>query len=68
MGVGGRGRRIRGRLTAVFGAIILVVVLVFVLPVSFLMSGGLASALIGYFLKDDAEQRHAGSELIELNR
>lgn len=66
--MGGRTLRRRGRLIGVLGAIILVVVLVFVLPVSFLMSGGLASALIGHFLKDDAEQRHAGSELIELNR
>ena len=49
------------------GAIILVLVIVFVLPSAVLISGGVASAAPGWFLKDEAEQRHAGSELLDLN-
>jgi len=51
----------------VLGAIIIVVVLLLI-PVMVLMTGGIASALLGFFLKSDAEARHAGSELIELNK
>jgi len=51
----------------VLGAIILVVALL-VFPAVVLMSGGVASALLGWALKSDAEERHAGSELIDLNR
>ncbi len=49
------------------GAVILVLVIVFVLPSAVLVSGGVAAAVLGYFLKDEAEQRHAGSELLDLN-
>ena len=49
------------------GAIILVVVLLLI-PVMVLMSGGIASAILGFFLKSDAEARYEGSELIELNK
>jgi hypothetical protein len=51
----------------VLGAIILTVIIVFVLPSAILISGGLASAFLGHFLKEEAEVRHAGSELIDLN-
>jgi len=51
----------------VLGAVILVLVIVFVLPSAVLVSGGVAAAVLGYFLKDEAEQRHAGSELLDLN-
>lgn len=50
------------------GPILTVVAIVIVVPVSVLMSGALASAILGWFLKDDAEQRYEGSELIDLNR
>lgn len=49
------------------GAIILVLVIVFVLPSAILISGGIASAVLGFFLKDEADRRHAGSELLDLN-
>jgi len=46
----------------------MVVIIVVVVPVSILMAGAAASALLGWFLKDDGDQRHAGSELVDLNR
>ena len=50
------------------GPILTVIAIVIVVPVSVLMSGALASAILGWFLKDDAETRYEGSELIDLNR
>lgn len=49
------------------GAIILAVAFVIFVPV-FLMSMGVVAALVGTFLKDDAEARHEGSELVALNK
>lgn len=49
------------------GAILLVVAFLLFVPI-FLMSMGALAALLGQFLKDDAEQRHEGSELVELNK
>ncbi|GAC1535014.1 MAG: hypothetical protein NVS3B12_16560 [Acidimicrobiales bacterium] len=57
----------RGRLHAVIGAVLVVVAVVLVLPPMFLMGGLIFSAVLGWLLKDDAEERHAGSELIDLN-
>jgi hypothetical protein len=51
----------------VIGAIVLVVLLV-LFPVVVAMSGAVAAAVLGTFLVRDGEQRHAGSELVELNR
>jgi hypothetical protein len=48
------------------GAIAIVVVLV-IFPTLLLMSGGVASAVIGHFLQRDGEIRHAGSELLDLD-
>ncbi len=56
-----------GQTDAVLGAIILTVVIVFVLPSAVLISGGVGAAILGHFLKVDAEERHAGSELLELD-
>jgi hypothetical protein len=50
------------------GAVIIVIVLVIALPVAVLMGTSLIAAALGWVLKDDAEARHAGSELIALNR
>jgi hypothetical protein len=50
----------------VAGAIIIVVVLLLI-PVLVLMSGGVASAIIGQVLARDAEVRHEGSELLQLD-
>ncbi len=49
------------------GAAIIVFVLVIFIPVSVLMSGSIGAGLIGYFLKNEADANHEGSELIDLN-
>jgi hypothetical protein len=48
------------------GAVAIVIVLLLI-PVVVLMSGAVASAVLGWFLVSDAEARHEGSELVELN-
>ena len=48
------------------GVVAIIIVLV-LLPVVVLMSGGVASAVIGFFLGRDADARNAGSELLELD-
>jgi hypothetical protein len=50
-----------------FGPIIIVVVTVILLPVSFLVGGGLVAAILSGALKSNAEATHEGSELIDLN-
>ena len=50
------------------GAILIVLVIVIALPVGLLISGGVASAILGWFLREDAEESHAGSELLDLPR
>jgi hypothetical protein len=49
------------------GAVAIVIVLL-LLPVLVLMSGAVASALLGEALRRDANVRHEGSELVDLNR
>jgi hypothetical protein len=51
----------------VIGPILIVVIVVLVLPPAFLIAGLVFSAILGWVLTDDAEQRHEGSELIDLN-
>jgi hypothetical protein len=48
------------------GAIAIVVVLL-IFPSLVLVSGGIGSAIIGFFLQRDGEARHAGSELLQLD-
>lgn len=48
------------------GAAIIVVVLL-ILPVTILMSGAVGAAIIGFFVRADADARHEGSELVDLN-
>ena len=50
------------------GAIAIVVFLLVLFPVALLMSGAGLSAILGFFLQKDGEERHEGSELIDLNR
>jgi hypothetical protein len=57
-----------GKDACVIGALVLAVVLVFALPVGFLVSGGIGSAIMGWLLKEHAEATHEGSELIATNR
>ena len=49
------------------GAIALIVFMVAIFPVGFFLTGAIASALHGGLLSSDADARHEGSELIELN-
>jgi hypothetical protein len=51
----------------VLGAVIIVAVVVVALPVAFLMTGGVLSAIVGWSLKNEAEATHPNSELTELN-
>ena len=48
------------------GAIAIVAVLL-IFPTLVLMSGGLAAAILGFFLQKDGEVRHEGSELLQLD-
>ncbi|HUF32095.1 MAG TPA: hypothetical protein VMN58_02655 [Acidimicrobiales bacterium] len=48
--------------------IIIAVVLIVAIPMAVVMSGAAGAALLGFFLVDDAERRHKGSELIDLNK
>lgn len=50
------------------GAVLIVIVLVVVIPVGVMMSGAVVAAALGWALKDDAEARNEGSELLALNR
>lgn len=52
---------------SMLGAAIIVVVLVIAIPVAVLMSGSLGAATIGWFLRNEADATHEGSELIDLN-
>lgn len=48
------------------GAIAIVVVLL-IFPILVLMSGGVASAILGFFLQRDGEIRNEGSELLQID-
>jgi hypothetical protein len=52
----------------VIGAVAIIIFLLVLFPVGFLMTGAGISALLGFFLQKDGEERHEGSELVELNR
>lgn len=49
------------------GAAIIAVVIIVVIPVSVMMTGAVVSSILGWALKDNGEQTHEGSELIELS-
>ena len=50
------------------GPIIIIAILVVIMPVGVLMSGAVASALLGFLVNDDVDRSHEGSELLETNR
>lgn len=52
---------------AMLGAAIIVLVLVIAIPVAVLMSGSVGALIIGWFLRNEADATHEGSELIDLN-
>ena len=45
----------------------MIVVLVIVMPVGILMSGAIGASVLGGLLKRDADDRHEGSELLEVS-
>ena len=47
--------------------VIAIIVVLLLIPVIVLMSGGVASAVIGFVLGRDANARYADSELLELD-
>lgn len=49
------------------GPAIIVVVLVVGIPVGVLISTGVLAAVLGYFVNDDVDRSHEGSELLETN-
>jgi hypothetical protein len=50
------------------GAVIVALVIVVALPVGLMMSGAVAAAALGWTLKEDADTRNEGSELVALNK
>jgi UPF0716 family protein affecting phage T7 exclusion len=50
------------------GGIVITVVLVLLIPIAVSVLGAILAAVLGWALKDNAEQEHAGSELIDMNR
>jgi hypothetical protein len=46
---------------------VLIILVLMLIPVAVVMSGAVAAAILGHVLWKDAETRHEGSELIELN-
>lgn len=49
------------------GPLILAFVLVIVIPVAVILSGGIMAAILGTFLYKDNEKGNEGSELLESN-
>ncbi|NLA36164.1 MAG: hypothetical protein GX868_10855 [Actinobacteria bacterium] len=49
------------------GAIIIVIALLVVIPVGVMVSGGAIAGIISFFVQKEADARHEGSELIDLN-
>lgn len=49
------------------GAVLILVALLVVLPVTFFAIGTILSILLGHFLRTEGEHVNAGSELIDLN-
>jgi len=54
-------------MAAVLGAAIILFVLLVFIPVNVLMSGSVGAMIIGWFLRDNADRAHEGSELVDLN-
>jgi len=50
-----------------FGVLLVVFVLIVVIPVGAIVSGGVVAAIIGWGLRRNGEQTHEGSELVETN-
>jgi hypothetical protein len=51
----------------IIGALIIAVVIVFALPIAFLMSSTLGAMTLGWLLKENAEATHPDSEYLDTN-
>lgn len=51
-----------------FGPIAIIFILIVGIPVSVMVSGAAAAAIIGWLVSDDVNRLHEGSELLETNR
>jgi hypothetical protein len=49
------------------GVLIILFVLIVAIPVGVLVSGAVASAILGYGVKREADHNHEGSELLDTN-
>jgi hypothetical protein len=49
------------------GPLIIAFVLLVLIPVAVMMTGAVVAGILGWSLKDDAEERAEGSELLELS-
>lgn len=49
------------------GAAIIVLVIIVLIPVGLMMSGGVVAAAIGWVLRTEVDARNEGSELLDLN-
>ena len=50
------------------GTVIIIVLLLVVVPVAIIMSGLLASGVLGQLLQKDVDSNHEGSELFEISQ
>jgi hypothetical protein len=49
------------------GALIMAVILVFVIPIGFLITTGIVAALLGQTVKSDVDRRFEGTEHLEIS-
>lgn len=49
------------------GALIMAVILLFVIPVGFLITTGIVAALLGQTVKSDVDRRFEGTEHLEIS-
>lgn len=50
------------------GTVVIIVLLVLVVPVAIIMTGLVASALLGFIVKKEVDVKNEGSELLELSK
>ena len=62
----GGGRRV-GQTLGMVGVILILIALVIVLPVVFILTGGVIAVILGHSFRKEGEYRNEDSELIELN-
>ena len=56
-----------GQTDPMIGPLLIIVALVVVLPVAFIITGGVLAVLLGHSLTKEGEYLNEGSELIDLN-